>query len=590
LKHYVRLATVLTLTTLLVSAAAPARQRAAAASQAAAAIRVAPQAPVFADAERQAELKARRARVAAEVGPKGLAVFFSAEPRLYTNDVNFEFRQENNLFYLTHLNQQNATLVLVPGGGKISEVLFLPRRNPARETWDGYMYSAEEAHRLSGVDVILDAREFNWFMNLVRTRPTASQPAGPPIPADKILFVKGVEVSGGGDAGARAASGLDLGALHAAAQGKEAALHLLVPPRDAASGEFGESREWRQEQRFAREWLKQAEGYRVRSLAPLLTSMRLRKSASEVRLMQHAIDITVEALGRAMASAGGAGWEYEVEAEVDYTFRRRNADNWGYPSIVGCGPNATTLHYTASQGRVGPNDLLLMDVGAEYTHYTADVTRTFPVSGKFTKEQAEIYNLVFAAQDAAVRAIRPGAQRTDAEAASFEVIKDGLFKLGLTTGRDATINVGGRPFPQFRLWLMHNTTHWLGMNVHDVGGNETLEPGMIFTNEPGVYVRGDALDNLPQTPEIEKFKQAVRPAFEKYKNIGVRIEDDMLVTPDGTRNLSAALPRTLDEVESFIARARQEFRRAALPRNFRGHLSAGTPADFARRGHAHGDE
>jgi Xaa-Pro aminopeptidase len=288
--------------------------------------------------------------------------------------------------------------------------------------------------------------------------------------------------------------------------------------------------------------------------------MRLRKSASEVRFMQHAVDITVEALGRAMAAAGGAAWEYEVEAEVDYTFRRRNADNWGYPPIVGCGPNATTLHYNASQGRVQPGDLLLMDVGAEYMHYTADVTRTFPVSGKFTREQADIYNLVFAAQEAAMRVIRPGARRTDADAASFEVIKDGLFRLGLTTGRDATLTLGGRSVPQFRLWLMHGTTHWLGMNVHDVGGNETLESGMIFTNEPGVYVRADALDYLPQTPEVEKFKAAVRPAFEKYKNTGVRIEDDMLVTADGSRNLSAALPRTLAEVESFIARARQEMR------------------------------
>lgn len=548
------------------------------------AIKVAPPAPVFTDAERQAELKARRARVASEVGPKGLAVLFSAEPRLYTNDVDYEFRQENNLFYLTHLNQQGATLVLVPGAGKLTEILFLPRRNPARETWDGYMYSPEEARRLSGIDVILDARAFEPFIKAVQSRQFLATVGGPTtIPKEQILLYLREQQNLGGSAVSAVLLGsetIGLSQVYDAAKAKEATLHLLVPPREAASGEFGESPEWRQEQRFAREWLKDAQGYKVVSLMPTLTAMRLRKSPSEIRLMQHAVDITAEALGRAMAAAGAARWEYEVEAEVDYTFRRRNADNWGYPSIVGCGPNATTLHYNASQGPVRPGDLLLMDVGAEYTHYTADVTRTFPAGGKFTKEQAEIYNLVLAANDAGTRAIRPGARRTDADMASFEVIKDGLVKLGLTTGRDATLSINGHAVPQFRLWLMHGTTHWLGMNVHDVGGNEQLEPGMVFTNEPGVYVRGDALEHLPKTPEVEKFIAAVRPAFEKYKNIGVRIEDDMLVTPEGSRNLSAAIPRTLADVEAFIARARREFRPGALPAS--AHVHVGTPAEFAR--------
>jgi len=503
------------------------------------AVRVAPPAPVFTDEERQAELRARRARVAAEVGPKGLAIFFSAEPRLYTNDVDYEFRQENNLFYLTHLNQQGATLVLVPGSAGPREILFLPRRNPAREAWDGYMYSAEDARRISGVEEIWDARAFEPFVSAVRARqPYRPQP-------ESVLH------------SAHSTPSADLfGPLYAAALKKEAALHLLVPERDAAAGQFGESPEWRQEQRFAREWVKEPRGFNVRSLAALFRAMRLRKSPSEIRLMQHAVDITIEGLGRAMAAAGGAQWEYEVEAEIDYTFKRRNADNWGYPAIVGCGPNATTLHYNASAGRVRPGDLVLMDVGAEYTHYTADITRTFPVSGKFTKEQADIYNLVLAAQEAAMRAIRPGAQRPDADAASIEVVKDGLLKLGLITERDGTLNLNGQRLPQYRLWLFHGTTHWLGMNVHDVGGNERLEPGMVFTNEPGVYVRADALAHLPRTPEVEKFVAAIRPAFERYKNIGVRIEDDVLVTPEGSRNLSAALPRTLAEVEAFIARAR----------------------------------
>ena len=284
--------------------------------------------------------------------------------------------------------------------------------------------------------------------------------------------------------------------------------------------------------------------------------MRLRKSASEVQRLQHAVDITSEALGRAMAMAGRAEWEYEVEAEVEYTFKRRNADFWGYPSIVGCGPNATTLHYNESQGRVKPGDLMLMDVGAEYDHYTADITRTFPVSGKFTPAQADIYNVVLAAQEAGMRAARPGATKSEVHNAATEVIKDGLLKLGLITDRNSM---------QYRMWFMHGTSHWLGMNVHDVGsGDPKLEPGMVFTNEPGIYIRGDALDYLPKTPENDKLIAAIRPAFEKYKNIGVRIEDDVLITADGHRNLSQAIPRTIADIEAFIARASSDLRISAL--------------------------
>src|SRR6185503_6843927 len=169
-----------------------------------------------------------------------------------------------------------------------------------------------------------------------------------------------------------------------------------------------------------------------------------------------------------------------------------------------------------------------MDVGAEYDHYSADVTRTFPVNGKFSPAQADIYQIVYDAQEAAARVSRPGARKSDVHRAATEVIKDGLLKLGLITDRNSM---------QYRLWFMHGTAHWLGMNVHDVGdqpgaAEPRLEPGMIFTNEPGIYIRPDALDNLPQTAENQKFIAAIRPAFEKYKNIGVRIEDDMLITPD----------------------------------------------------------
>jgi Xaa-Pro aminopeptidase len=536
------------------------------------AIRVAPPAPVFNDDERRAELVARRARLASEIGAGSIAVFFSAEPRLYTNDVDYEFRQENNLFYLTHLNQGGAKLVLLPGSAGAREILFLPRRNPARETWDGYMYSPEDAQRLSGITEIWDANEFDGFIKAVQAKQAYT-------PKPESVFM-----SRGGQTG-------DLfKGLYEAANKREASIFLLVPTADVERGEYGESPEWRQEQKFARQWSKDANGYAVKSSLPNFTAMRLRKSPSEIRILQHAIDITIEGFGRAMAVAPQVKAEYEVEAEIEYTFKRRNADHWGYPSIVGCGPNATTLHYNASQGKVTPGDLLLMDVGAEYMHYTADITRTFPVNGKFTKEQADIYNIVLAAQEAAMRATRPGSSIAEVHAAATEVIKDGLLRLGLITDKTATLDIGGRTVPQHFLFFMHGTSHWLGMNVHDVGGRATFEPGMVFTDEPGIYIRLDALDYLPKTPENEKFIAAIRPAYNKYKGIGVRIEDDILVTPDGYRNLSAALPRTIPEIESFMARARRELRAGTVkpegPR--RGHYFIGSPLEFA--GHSHAEE
>src|SRR4030095_7305557 len=305
------------------------------------------------------------------------------------------------------------------------------------------------------------------------------------------------------------------------------------------------------EQRFASDWAKTASGFSVKNGWPIFTQMRLAKSPMELRLLQHAIDISIEAHQRSWVMAGNAKWEYEVDAEVAYTFKLRNADNWGYPDIVGCGPNATTLHYEESQGPVKAGELLLMDVGAEYEHYSADITRTFPVNGKFSPAQAEIYQIVYDAQEAVAKASKPGASLPEVNRAGTEVIKDGLLKLGLITDKKSN---------QYRVWFMHGTSHWLGMNVHDVGGGSKFVPGVVFTNAPGIYVRPDALDYLPfswKQEDWEKFKAAVRPAFEKYKGIGVRIEDDMLITADGVKWMSEALPRKISDIEEFIAKARR---------------------------------
>jgi Xaa-Pro aminopeptidase len=491
------------------------------------AIRVTPPAPAFDDAKRLTELAMRRKHVADAIGEKAILVLFSTEPRVYTNDVDYAYRQENNLYYLTNLNQKHATLVLMPGNAQTPEILFLPRRSASAETWTGHMYSAQEAAHLSGIKEIWEANEFNAFVKAIR-----NHEAYRPRPENVLMtagLVTATAINGGFDS------------LSNAAAENHASLYLL------SFNANGESREYRQEQRFAADWPKNS-GFTIENAAPIFAQMRLRKSPMELELIQHAIDISIEAHERAQAFASRAKWEYEVDAQVAYIFKLRNADNWGYPDIVGCGPNATTLHYEESQGPVKPGQLMLMDVGAEYGHYSADVTRTFPVSGKFSKKQAEIYQIVYDAQEAAAKAIRPGAMLSQVHNAAQAVIKDGLLRLGLITDVNSQ---------QYRTWFMHGTSHWLGMNVHDVGSG-AFEPGMVFTNEPGIYIRPDALENLPKTAENEKFIAAVRPAFEKYKGIGVRIEDDMVVTPEGCKWMTGALPRSIVDIETFIAKARHE--------------------------------
>jgi Xaa-Pro aminopeptidase len=461
-------------------------------------IRVAPPAPQFTDAERHAELARRRAAVAAKMADNSVLVLFSAEPKLYAYDVDYVYRQENNLYYLTALKQNNATLIIAKTNGKVTESLLIPKRNPVRETWEGKMYSREDATRLSGITNIADASERAGML---------------------------AAISGRTGTFAKESSSLST-------------VYLLLP--QGAQDEIGH-REYRVENEFG----KTLKDYKVENAGPIFAQLRHIKSPYELRILQHAIDISNEAHMRSMATVGRANFEYEVQAEVEYTFRRRNADFWGYPSIVGCGPSGTTLHYVESQAPVKKGELLLMDVGAEYDHYTADITRTFPVNGKFSKEQAELYQIVYDAQEAVAKATRPGASFNDLQKIARDTISEGLLRVGLITDKNSQ---------QSRIWFMHGLGHWLGMNVHDVGDySAPLRAGMVFTNEPGIYIREDALDHLPNTPAIAEFKSKVRPAFEKYKNIGVRIEDDMLVTDSGVQWMTKDLPRSIADIEAFMA-------------------------------------
>lgn len=481
-------------------------------------IRDAPLPPKFTDDERHRELAMRRKRVANEIADNSMLIMLSADLKIYTNDVDYHYRQENNLYYLTALKQNYITFVMMKKGDNISEVLFIRKRNPKFETREGRMYSESDATRLSGLKTIIDASEQKAFLESVKNgKPFTSK--------DKSFKTSFVPRN----------------------------VYLIM----GGHREFGKENKFGASLKKTR--AKTSVSVSVRNALPVFSKLRLTKSPYEIEIMQHSVDITKEAILRSMGMAGRAKWEYEVQAEVEYTFRRRNA-SWGFPSIVGCGSNATTLHYTESQGRVKRGDLILMDVGAEYDYYTADITRTFPVNGKFTKEQAEIYQIVYDAQEAAALKLKPGASVGEASFAAQQVIIDGLFRLGLITDKNSD---------QFRLWYMHGWGHWLGMNVHDVGSYQAaLKKGMIITNEPGIYIREDALDYLSDTPENREFLAKVRPSFEKYKNIGVRIEDDMLITETGVEWMSKGLPRSIKDIENFMSEASKKTAEYAILSTF----------------------
>ena len=483
-------------------------------------IRVTPPAPKFTDSERQLELARRRTEVAKSMADKSILILFSAEPRLYTNDVDYVYRQENNLYYLTGLKQDGATLVITKDGAAVNEILFLPKRAPVREAWTGKMYSREQAMQLSGLKTIVDSSERDEFLRTVKDK-------GPFSSKDGAISI---------------ASGYTT-------------LYLLVPN---APTDYSGNREYRAEKTFA----DTLNGYKIENARIIFGDLRHIKSSYELKLLQHAIDITTEAQMSAWLAAPKSKWEYEVQAEIEYIYRKRNADFWGYPSIVGCGPNATTLHYVESQSEVKPGELLLLDVGADYDHYTADATRTIPVNGKFSTEQADIYRIVFEAQEAVAKATKPGVTFADLTTISNNVLKAGLARLGLIASPDATYQLVDRDgktveIPQFKLFSFHGLGHWLGMNVHDVGRyGPPLRAGMVFTNEPGIYIRADALDYMPDTVANKELLAKIRPVFERYKNIGVRIEDDMLVTPNGVEWMTKNLPRKLEDIEAFMAGAK----------------------------------
>jgi Xaa-Pro aminopeptidase len=244
-----------------------------------------------------------------------------------------------------------------------------------------------------------------------------------------------------------------------------------------------------------------------------------------------------------MRAARPGAFEYEVKAAIEHLQRARGA-SWAYPSIVGSGPNATILHYEGSDRQLRAGDLLLSDAGASHQYLATDVTRTYPVNGTFSQPQKDIYAIVLQAQDEAIKTVKPGVLTTQIHARTVEVIKEGLLKLGLIADAQGD---------QYRMWYTHESTHYIGIDVHDVGErSRPLQAGMAFTIEPGIYIRQSVLDELPRTLENIALIDRIQPAVRKYAGIGVRIEDSFLLEESGLKNLSASVPKTIEHVEAFM--------------------------------------
>jgi Xaa-Pro aminopeptidase len=237
-------------------------------------------------------------------------------------------------------------------------------------------------------------------------------------------------------------------------------------------------------------------------------------------------------------------FEYEVKAAIEAVHRARGAVSWAYPSIVGSGPNTTTLHYPSATRKMESGDLVLVDAAANYGYQATDITRTYPVNGKFTAVQREIYDLVLKTQAECIKAATPGATLATIHEKAVDVLKDGLLKLGLIT--DTSGN-------QYRMWFTHGTSHFVGIDVHDVGARtQVLAPGMTFTIEPGVYIRQSVIDELPRTPENVALIEKIQPAVTRYKDIGVRVEDSFVMDATGARSLTSGVPKSIDDIEALM--------------------------------------
>ncbi|MFL6273888.1 MAG: aminopeptidase P N-terminal domain-containing protein [Blastocatellia bacterium] len=440
-------------------------------------------------------MKERRERLMARI-PQGAAIFPAAPPAIRNNDVEHEYRQDTDFYYLTGFEEPHAVAVLVPDHPEHRFTLFVQPKDREREVWTGWRAGAEGAKRDYGADAAFTIDQLDEELPKLLLA----------AKAERIYYRFGSE-----------------------------------PTFDERL--IGWMR------RFQRERQRSGSGpTSVIDPADLLHEMRLIKTADDLATLRRAIEITCDGHLAALRALRPGMHEYEIEATLRYVFRKQGSPRHGYAPIVAAGANATVLHYVTNNCRIEADDLLLIDAGAEFGYFTGDVTRTWPASGTFSEAQAEVYQVVLDAQLEAIKAVRPGATFIEPHDRAVRVLTEGMVRLGLLEGDvDQLIEEGDKYQNQpdtpsgYKKFYMHRTSHWLGMDVHDAGPYKVadewrkLAPGMVLTIEPGLYVAAD-LEDVPT----------------RYRGIGVRIEDDVLVTETGCEVLSARVPKTIDEIEGLM--------------------------------------
>lgn len=451
----------------------------------------------------QAEYQQRRDALAARTPDAVIVVFGAAEP---VHDYQ-EFEQNPEMLYLTGVREPNVALVMMKQAGRVQPVIFVEPRDPAVEVWSGARIGTTGATALTG----MPARE-REMLDAVLDSLTASG----------LPFYVGGNVS--------------------------------APTRDANAPLTSEDR-------FL---AALSERHPQLKLVPAVNGlvMRLRgtKSAAEMELIRKSVDITVASQRDAMRAMKPNMHEYEIEALIEYGFRRHGAERPSFATIVGSGPNATTLHYNDNDRLIEPSDVVVMDIGASYHGYAADVTRTIPSDGTYSPEQRAIYQIVRDAQAAAERNAKPGMRAQVMNDSATAVLAAGLARLGLIESPDATYDVVSngvvQQVPQYRLYYMHGLGHGIGLEVHDPDQfyyTGTIGVGSAFTIEPGIYVRENLLEVLDDTPRNRALVAKLSSVLPRYANIGIRIEDDYLVTDKGLEWISRA-PREIAEIEALMRR------------------------------------
>jgi Xaa-Pro aminopeptidase len=420
----------------------------------------------------------------------GIAVLFSGEEVMRNRDADYPFRWDSYFYYLTGFTEPEAALVIDAGAGR--STLYCREKNAERETWDGFRWGPEAACREFGLDAALPIAELDGSISqMMHNQPALYYPLGSSEQIDQRVR----------------------GWLNTVRAQARAGITVPATASDIHS---------------------------------LLDEMRLVKDASELATMRAAASISAEAHCRAMRSCQPGQFEYEVEAELLHEFRKNGSQFPAYGSIVASGANACVLHYRANDRKMKDGDLLLIDAGCELDSYASDITRTFPVGGKFTPGQQELYEIVLQAQLAAIDATRSGNTFNDPHDAALKILAQGMIDTGLLSGGlDEVIESGS-----YRRFYMHRTSHWLGMDVHDCGdyrersGDQqddgtpqwrSLIPGMVLTIEPGIYV--NASDDLP----------------ERFHDVGIRIEDDVVVTGDTPEVITSEVPKSVREVEKMTS-------------------------------------